>query len=417
MTRILLRLLLITVCAGLGGTAHGQHGRHSVLPTQRELERFGLERGWWSQSTLDAATDRLVYLTADEENVYAQSRAGLITAFDAETGDRLWSRLLGQTGAPSFPAVTNTDHLLVATGMNLFALDKFRGKLLWRLNLPHHPTTKPGISDTQTYIGTLDGSAYAFDLTTIRQLYQDQLLPEWSDVTTVWRVRTGGPISSPPVSTGVQVNFPSADGSLYSVETRDGSLRFQFETNGPIQTPIARNRDSLFIAADDVRFYCIDSQTGKLRWTFVTGTPILQQPQVIGPQVFVTPEQGGLYALDTFDGQVQWHQTRAVEFLAAADESMFVSDGLGNVLVLSRHDGSVTGVVPLREMSVRVKNDRTDRVYVASPQGVVVCLREKGSDFPNYHKFPERRPLLPEFTEEEPPAPTETEPPAPTDAP
>ncbi|MGD9854643.1 MAG: PQQ-binding-like beta-propeller repeat protein [Planctomycetaceae bacterium] len=407
MTRLLRHLLLIAACIGLTGAAFGQAGRPSVLPTPWELERFGLERGWRNQATLNVAIDRIAYLTADEDNVYAQSRSGIVTAFDAETGKRLWSRLLGPTDAPSFPAVTNTDHLLIATGMNMFAVDKFNGKLLWRLNLPHHPTTAPGISDHQAYIGTLDGSAYAFDLKTIRQLFQDQLLPDWSDVSIVWRFRSGAPVTSPPVAAGRLVNFASEDGSLYSVDMNDGKLRFQFETNGAIQTPIARNQDSLLIASDDVRLFSINSLNGKLRWSFVAGTPILEQPQIVGSQVFVAPQMGGLYALNMFGGEVQWHQTRATEFLAAASEFLFASDELGNLLILSRNDGAVIGSIPLREMSVRVRNDRTDRVFLASPLGLVLCLRERGSEFPTYHKFPERQPMLPEFGDDEAPAATE----------
>lgn len=404
MRRIPPQLILAAAVVGLTASAFGQSGR---LPSPHELERFGLERGWWSQATLNSAIDRIAYLTADEENVYAQSRSGMVTAFDAETGKRLWSRLLGQTDAPSFPVVTNADHLLLATGMKMFAVNKFTGRLLWQLDLPHHPATSPGLSDHQVYIGTLDGSAYAFDLVTIRQLFQDQLLPDWSDVAQAWRFRTGGPISSPPVAAGLQVNFASEDGSLYSVDMNDGTLRFQFETNGSIQAPIARGQDSLLIAADKVRLYHISSLNGKLRWMFVSGTPIRKQPQIVGPQAFVVAELGGMYALNMFGGEVQWHQTQATEFLAAAGDTLFASDELGNMLVLSRHDGAVIGGIPLREMSVRVPNDRTDRVFLASPLGLVLCLRERGSEFPTYHKFPERQPMLPEFEGAEPAAGTD----------
>jgi hypothetical protein len=72
------------------------------------------------------------------------------------------------------------------------------------------------------------------------------------------------------------------------------------------------------------------------------------------------------------------------------------------VLILSRDDGAITGSLPARELSLRAANDRTDRLYLASPQGTLVCLRPQGSDFPEYHKFPERQPMLPEFAEELP---------------
>jgi hypothetical protein len=58
-------------------------------------------------------------------------------------------------------------------------------------------------------------------------------------------------------------------------------------------------------------------------------------------------------------------------------------------------------------LSVRVQNERTDRLYLASKDGLVVGLREQGLEFPIYHKYPERRPILPEFAPDDPPAANE----------
>lgn len=45
-----------------------------------------------------------------------------------------------------------------------------------------------------------------------------------------------------------------------------------------------------------------------------------------------------------------------------------------------------------------------DRIFLASPSGLVVALRERGRSFPQYHMFPERRPILPEFAPDPPAA-------------
>jgi outer membrane protein assembly factor BamB len=375
--------------------AQAQSRRQSVLPSSRELSRLGLEMAWWSQSTIDPGSDRVLYLTADEDAVYAQSRTGIITAFDAENGEQLWAQLVGRPNAATFPIVTNDNQVLVATGMNLHALNKRTGRRDWHLQLPHHPSTAPGIDDTQAYIGTLDGSAYAYNLRTVRELYQEQRLPEWSNVALVWRYQTGTELSSPPVSSGRNVSFASLDGSLYSISRSRGSLTFQFETNGAIRTPVGRSKNSLFIASDDVRFFCIDIDNGRLKWTFVPGLPIRQQPRIVGDGVYVAPERGGLYKLAVETGRINWHQTRATGFLAATDDRVYASDELGNVLVLSHSDGAMISSLPLRMLNVRVSNDRTDRMFLATSTGTVVALKELDSEFPRYHKFPERQPILP----------------------
>jgi hypothetical protein len=45
-------------------------------------------------------------------------------------------------------------------------------------------------------------------------------------------------------------------------------------------------------------------------------------------------------------------------------------------------------------------NDRSDRIYLATESGLVICLREQGREFPRFHKYPEREPILPEFAPE-----------------
>ena len=390
-----LSLLSLTAILCTDAKSFGQYGRQSVLPTARELNRLGLETAWWSQATINVGVDKLVYLSADEDAVVAQSRSGIVTAFDAETGRRLWSRLLGRPDAPSYPAVSNSNQVLVATGMNLFALDKLTGRLMWQLNLPHHPSTTPAIDDTQAYIGTLDGSAYAFDLATIRELYEDQRLPEWSNVAVSWRYQTGAEVTSPPISTGLNVSFASLDGSVYAISRGDGSLTFQFETNGAVRSPLGRSHDALFLASDDVRFFCIDVDTGRLRWTFVPGLPIRKQPRIVGNSVFVAPERGGMYSLSEENGLINWHQVRASSFVAASDQRVYGRDNLGNLLIISPSDGAIVSTLRLQQMQLHLGNDRTDRLFFASESGVVMALKEIGSEFPKYHKFPERQPILP----------------------
>ena len=77
-----------------------------------------------------------------------------------------------------------------------------------------------------------------------------------------------------------------------------------------------------------------------------------------------------------------------------------MTDDLGNLMVLSRADGAPLGVLPLRDYSIRVANDRTDRIYLCTESGLVVALRERDQEFPEYHMFPERRPILPDFAPE-----------------
>jgi hypothetical protein len=59
-----------------------------------------------------------------------------------------------------------------------------------------------------------------------------------------------------------------------------------------------------------------------------------------------------------------------------------------------------------------VANDRTDRLYLSTANGTVVCLRPTGRPYPTFHRYPDRLPLMPEFEPEPGTEPAADNPPA-----
>jgi outer membrane protein assembly factor BamB len=405
-----LRTLVLALCALAGGAGSTFAQSRDELPSERELARFGLVRAWWTQAMLNPAAESVRYLSADEDNVYVQSSSGIVTAIHAETGRRLWSALIGGANEESLPLVSNEELALVAVGMHLFAVDKFSGKSLWNLDLPHHPSTSPELDEDRVYIGMVDGSVYAYDLAKIKQLHDENRLPRWTNYAFVWRYQTPLEISSPPISTGQTVTFASRNGSVYSVATTERRLFFQFETDREIQTPLGHGAGAIFIASEDARLFCLNERNGVRRWGFTSGTPIRRQPRVIGGHVYFTPERDGMYCLNTSTGIIVpgedgWHQPRATEFLAASNDHVYSSDPSDSVLILSRRDGALEGSLRLRSFPVRFGNERTDRMFFATTSGLVTSIRERGQEFPLFHKYPDRRPILPELAPDEPAEP------------
>ncbi|HID21026.1 MAG TPA: pyrrolo-quinoline quinone [Planctomycetaceae bacterium] len=372
-----------------------------LIPTNTELARLGLERAWWSQATINPARSTVRYLTLDEDNVYVQTSGGVITVFDSETGRKLWARQLGQRDEPSYAAVSNRDSVFLVVGLHLYSVSKFSGEMNWKLQLPKQPSTSPTVDDRFVYLGTLDGSVFAYDLRRIRELYEKNLLPEFSQVALRWRYQTGGEVISPPISTGRVVNFASRDGSLYSVGTESRRLQWQFETDATLSAPLAQSRGSIVMASHDYNVYCINVDNGALRWKpFVLGYPIRQQPRIIDDDIYLIALGSGLFCVSLKNGEKRWWYPNITRLLAATRDLLFLSDMLDNVVVLHRETGEFRGAIPLRRFSVRLSNDRTDRVYLSTPSGLVICLRQIGQEFPIYHMFPERHPIMPELVPE-----------------
>lgn len=396
-----------------GSVAHAQsRGVDSLVPSQRTLNRLGLERMWWGQTVLNPSRDTVSHITLDEEMLYVQATSGTMTAFDSETGARRWVIQLGRGDGPQFPAISNEDTVMVVVGTSIFAVDKATGVVAWKLRLPGQPSTSPAADANNVYVGMLDGTVYAFDLRKVRTLYLKGMLPEWSQQAQRWRFKAAKEITSPPLPMGRVVAFAGRAGSLYVVTAETLKLVFQFETDAPISAGLARRGDTLYLASEDFTFYAINAttgigaanrgRTGEVIWESISGVPIRKTPYIVGPDLFLMPERDGLHVISAATGQERWWQPRLTDFLAASTNLVFASDTERNLVVVSRSNGAIIGFLPLPRFTIRLHNDRTDRVYVATEAGTILALRQKGRGFPLFHQHPDRLPILPEFAPEEP---------------
>lgn len=399
--RAILAALLLTA---LSAESFAQRSLAVRVPTARELARFGLERGWASQATIEIGRDVVRYLVLDEDNLYVQTSGGTVTAFDSETGEKRWALQLGNKDEPSFAATSNEDMVLIIAGIHMYAIEKFGGDLLWTLKMNKQPSTSPVVDDDQVYFGSLDGSVHAYDLKKIRELHDQDRLPQWTNVAYNWRYKSAREVTSPPVVGDGMVHFASRDASLYAITAGERKLQWQFETRKPISASLGSSNGVLFLASEDFNVFCVDKITGSIRWHFIAGLPIRVQPRVVNDDVFVFPARGGMNCLSRISGRRKYWRPNYVDYVGATRQLLFVSDRVNNLVVLSRRDGALIGSLPYRGFKFRYGNELTDRIYMATQTGLVVCIREIGQEFPTFHAFPERQPILPEFAPEEDPA-------------
>ena len=381
------------------------------LPSERGLNQLGLTRAWWGQAVTNTARDHLLYIINDDLSVYVQSSSGMVTAFDAETGRRKWAISVGEADRPIYEAAFNNRWLFVINGMTLYAVDKNKGRVDWNLVLPGQPASSPSSDETRMFVGFLDGSVYAFDLQKTNELYEKQMLPEWSHLTVLWRYKTNAAVTSPAILSGSLAAFSSRDGTLYSVTKEDRELRFQFETDAALSAPPVRYKNTLLLGSEDFNLYCIDMLSGRYNWQIATGSIVTRAPIIIKNEAYVTPENSGLMRVVPEDGRLVWQRPGVNRFLAASPARIYTRDKTENLVVLNRSSGGVVGAIRIPRFVHSVTNSLNDRIFMASDGGLLICLRELGREFPLLHANPDLQPLLPEFTPEEATdAPATTEP-------
>ncbi|MEX2286728.1 MAG: PQQ-binding-like beta-propeller repeat protein, partial [Planctomycetaceae bacterium] len=336
------------------------------LPSQQLLDRYGLKLAWWGQATMDPVEDRVRYVSIDEQVVVVQSTKGTVTTFDHDNGRRLWSAQFGRPNHPSYAVAINDQLIVVPVGMRMYAVDKFTGELIWQILLPSHPSTSPSMDANRIYIGSLNGTLYAYNLKKVRQSFEEGYDERWSFLSLDWRYMAGKRIVTAPVSNDRNIAFASYDGLLYSVEAINHRLRFQFEPDYPISAPLGFSENLLFAVTDGYKVYCIDSDDGNLIWEYAAGTPIHQAPRIIGQQLFLVTDNGAMLCVSKATHQQFWVRENVGQFLAATNSLVYASDMVGNIQLVSREDGSTLGMLPLRQYTVRPENDRTDRLFLVT---------------------------------------------------
>ncbi|QDT33595.1 PQQ-like beta-propeller repeat protein [Thalassoglobus polymorphus] len=401
MTKLIRLLLLVGCCLSTATVAEAQISTSGGIPDETLLNRYGLTLSWWGRSIIDGKRDTVLFVTADEQNIYMQSSSGILTTFNGETGRQLWSTLVGSPDQRGFPATTNDEQLLVTGGMQIYSFNKDTGDLLWQLRSPEHPSASPSINESQVAIGAIDGSVFAFDLRKVRELHDERMLPRWTHLAQMWRFKTPLATVSPPIFTGETIVFASEQGIVYGLFSENKKLKFQFETDVRIETPLGSSREEILIISEDSRLFCINKDNGRTRWTFSSGAPMRSPARVIGQQVFVAPTREGMSCIHLKTGLLLWEQPRAIEFVAASETRVYASDLNGNLLILNRGTGEKIGQLQLRHFNKRINNERTDRIYLANESGMVLAIREIGSEYPSFHLYPERRPILPLLVPEE----------------
>lgn len=370
------------------------------LPSDSLMAKSGLTRAWWGQSVTNSQRDRLTYITADETTVYTQSSSGLITAFDAESGKRMWGTQVGRADRPTYPLTIDKSRLLAINGTQLNSIDAKTGDVAWTMNLPGQPTSSASSGGGTAFVGFLDGSLYAFDTQVAQNLADKNRLLEWGHLTVLWRYKTSASIEAPAIVTDRYVAFASRNGTMYSVTKRERELLFQFETDAHLSAPPVRFNDTLLVASEDFKVYSVGIRNGRYNWQYSAGGPLLTPPLVVGNEAYITPEGAGLFKLDARTGVESWSRPGANRVLSVSPSRIYAFDRMTNLMVIDRKTGSLLSTARLEPYRFAVANDRSDRIFAATESGLVICLHEMGREYPLLHRNPDQQPLLPEVAPE-----------------
>ena len=271
------------------------------LPSAGELQKLGLEKRWESQAVLDLRRDSIAHVTNDENNVYVQSSAGVLTVFDAENGRKLWSAQVGRTDEASMAVTSNKDMVLVVVGPTMYGFNKFTGDAQLQHRLPRQPSASPVMNEAVLFVPISGGAIYAYSLGVLKYKYRYGTLPDTSPRSFLWRFIGGEEVITQPVLGKLAMAFATGAGNLQSIDitgSQPGKTRFQMQLTEPASAPLSiadnESSSSVVMLSGDNQVFSLDLVTGAAEWVYPVGRNMKQAPIIINNDVFVVTTEGTL---------------------------------------------------------------------------------------------------------------------------
>jgi outer membrane protein assembly factor BamB len=407
-----------------------------VVPPREALDRLNLKLAWTAQVQTESQRDGLASVQVAGRLLLVQTRSGLVTALEAETGQTRWRSRVGHPYRRPLPLAFNRKYVFVINGTSLFGLDRETGAQSWELNLPEGVSAPPVAGDFQVYVGFGSSRLSAYLLpqadqapagsgTEMSQYLRGEDLSESYPVGTLatqpvlaWTSLTRARLEWTPLLGQEDILCAAPEGEVVALEkfpirTRRATEVFRYRlTDDPITVPPGQYEDMAYIGSRDSNVYAVSIGTGRVAWRFTASTPIQRQPIATEKDVYVVSDRLGLARVDRATGLPAWRLPRggviynanpeADRFVAANPKFVYATDAAGRLLVLDRATGlRLSTYAGTREFNVPISNAANDRLYLGANNGLIVCLHDRDYPTPFRHARGEERAVDPQTAEVE----------------
>ncbi len=346
-----------------------------TIISQRVAARHGLHLAWYAHVQMDAARDVIEHVTLFNKSLVVQTDRGMIQVIDAETGATRYAKRIGERHLPTTPIGANKTYAAVTNGLTLYVLDLSSGQIVWQRDLEFLPSTGPVLSDDRVYVCCINGLVVSFKLS------EPELAPK--------RFNTTGVVYTQPTVSSRSIVCGTDAGYVYGWSIDKTELSFQLKTGDKVNARLGSYGDYLFAGSRDGFIFSLDNRTGLEQWQFAIGSPINDGPVPTEASVYVVSELGGMYSLEIDTGDDRWWAQGIHRFVAASPTRVYAMDRVGRLVVLDASTGARLDVIPTGHLKLSIANPLNDRIYLGSPDGVLVCLREAGLNEPVLHRTEE----------------------------
>lgn len=330
---------------------------------------------------------------AAEGNIFVMDAEGVVSALNAETGDRLWERRLrsgSRRDRMSFGGGIAYDggRIYAHAGYRfMVALDATTGEELWRTEslTPFHAA--PTATGGRVFAATDDNELYALDVQTGDVLWTHQGIVEPARLITAPSPAVLGDTLVVPYASGEIVALRVENGNpLWSdALTRTGGLTPISEINDVAGSPIIAG-ETVYVMNHSGLMAAIDLRTGERVWNAPAGG--LNAPWVAGDYLFLVTTEGEVVAMERASGRISW----ITELATFEDEDnrnnriawsgpimaggrLFLAGSHGEAVVLSATNGAIQNTIRLGDDVYVAPIIVNETIYVVTDDARLIALR------------------------------------------
>ncbi|MFM8735091.1 MAG: PQQ-binding-like beta-propeller repeat protein [Pirellulales bacterium] len=397
--------LIICSLAWLGSRASGESLLCGTAGDDLVAARMGLAREWVVQIPFDSAGWRLEHVTIGDELVVACSGDGGVHAVQAvsvaggpRAGSVLWSRRLGRPGGPLHAAGVGPRIVTVARDLDVYAFDARTGAAVWHRHAGRPPSGGAVSVDDWTYapLSADRLMRYAVNPLATPQAAAAPAKPPAKgepagrgaeepqtrrDPSLPLSIDAGGRVESAPFPYDGGVAWITEGGMLVViVPVSTGWKRLEFDLGAPVSGAAAVRDRSMVVATrrgDLARV--ADAGTDDVRnldavWhVLLDGLPE-GGPLVSGETVVVSLGDEGLRAFAADTGSPMWTSAVAGRLVATTEGRAWCVDRVGRLVGVDLATGEPVAWMCLGSFTLPVVNTVSERMVLASPDGLVVSL-------------------------------------------
>jgi outer membrane protein assembly factor BamB len=242
-----------------------------------------------------------------------------LTRADAKNGlHEVWGTATGASdeGINSSPAVVAGVVYVGSDDGSVWAFDSTDGHALWSFATGGAVRSSPAVVDGVVYAGSSDGSVYAIDTTT---------------GTEIWAFATGGDVTASPLVVDGLVFVGSRGGIFYALDAATGVVTWSKRTWG-VWHGAAYDAGTVFVGSDQSKVFAFEATTGNLQWSATLDGRVRCTPSVWQGAVYVGDDAAKVYSLSEATGTLLW-ASRAASVDAGAVVRSSPAVGHGRVFV------------------------------------------------------------------------------------